>query len=96
MPGLHRAPRRLPPGVPGLALEIKVFGNGTAVISGIWDYRDDPEGMCFAPGMLTQEKADKVAAERARHAEVRKALFDMPTSVEKTDVQPIDWEPADG
>jgi len=33
---------------------------GSWTISGIWDARDDPEGIAFADGDLSLEKAEKV------------------------------------
>lgn len=32
----------------GLALEVRI-GDGGVTLSGIWDYRDDPEGICVMP-----------------------------------------------
>lgn len=71
----------------GLAMEITMV-DGTAVISGIWDYRDDPEGMCFAEGTLRQLKFDQVQAERDRHADARRAIFG-------STVQPLPYPPND-
>jgi hypothetical protein len=31
----------------GLALEVVVEDDGSEYLGGVWDYRDDPEGMCF-------------------------------------------------
>lgn len=31
----------------GLALEVTQHEDGTETLSGIWDYRDDPEGVVF-------------------------------------------------
>jgi hypothetical protein len=31
----------------GLALEVKIHEDGTETIGGVWDYRDDPEGVIF-------------------------------------------------
>ena len=56
----------------GLALEIMVDADGQAVsLGGIWDYRDDPEGMNYGPGMIDPEKMVKVADEWAEKAMVR-------------------------
>ena len=66
----------------GLALEVRrptEEGDPPACISGIWDYRDDPEGVIFGGEYLRGEeaitKAANVAAERERHVEARKALL---------------------
>ncbi len=29
-------------------------------LSGVWDYRDDPEGMLFSDGMIDKKKAEKI------------------------------------
>lgn len=45
----------------GLALEVVVGVDGTERLGGIWDYRDDPEGIYYG-----ELDADKIAAvERA-------------------------------
>ena len=36
----------------GLALEITMDDDGKAWLSGIWDYRDDPEGITFGDDLL--------------------------------------------
>lgn len=68
----------------GLALEVFVNDEGKAVQLGkIWDYRDEPEGMCF--GDLDEEakiKAINVQNEYKKHLEHRVALFGDP-------IQPI-------
>jgi len=57
----------------GLALEVSVAEDGTETLGGIWDYREDPEGIYYS-GNLTDDlsaKALRVAAERARRADAR-------------------------
>lgn len=49
----------------GLALEVIQEADGTERLGGVWDYRTDPEGMLFGPDVLSAEKADRVARERA-------------------------------
>lgn len=45
----------------GLALEVIVDKDaGTETLGGVWDYRDDPEGMEFAEGVISVEKARSV------------------------------------
>lgn len=72
----------------GLALEVIVEEDGAMLkFGGIWDYRDDPEGMTFAPSDLPVREG---AVERwdelvERHRAERERLFG---SV----VQPIEWE----
>lgn len=58
----------------GLALEI-VPHDGDLIIGRVWDYRLDDEGIVFAPGVIDSEKAERVGAERQRHADVRRELF---------------------
>lgn len=61
----------------GLALEIVIDDDGNERLGGVWDYRDDPEGMVFADlsdaDSLT--KSEIVAAEGARHSDDRQAEF---------------------
>lgn len=41
----------------GLALEVVIEADGTEQLGGIWDYREDPEGMNFAADMDLTPKA---------------------------------------
>lgn len=50
----------------GLALEVTVDHKGIEHISGVWDRRDDPEGIEFAPEVL----ATPLAVARAHNVEV--------------------------
>lgn len=62
----------------GLALAVFVDDfDGTATLSGIWDYREDPEGMVFEDTTDPEwaEKMEQVKQERVRHLEHREALF---------------------
>jgi hypothetical protein len=36
----------------GLALEVTVADDGSETLSGVWDCRDDPEGIRFGPELL--------------------------------------------
>jgi hypothetical protein len=47
----------------GLAIEIKLNEDGTESLGGIWDYRDDPEGLYFA---LDKEPPDSERLSRFR------------------------------
>lgn len=59
----------------GMALEVCILGDGKEIFGGIWDYRDDPEGIIFGPGVIDPEKATRVKAfAEKRHAERREAL----------------------
>lgn len=74
----------------GLALAVAVEADGTERLHGIWDYREDPEGIVFGDGP-NAEKADRVAMERARHTAAR-------TAVMGNDVQAPGqvWKPKEG
>lgn len=40
----------------GLALEVNMDDDGKETLGGIWDYRDDPEGMLFSKDQFLTEK----------------------------------------
>lgn len=46
----------------GLALEIRQQEDGEWVLGGIWDFRDDPEGMNYADGVINHARADNIEA----------------------------------
>jgi len=55
----------------GLALEIVVEkGTGEKILGGIWDYRNDPEGLRFKE--VNEEKTRKVEKLRTGKAKIRK------------------------
>lgn len=53
----------------GLALEIIIEEDGSAKMGGVWDYREDPEGMFFVPTSMNIDKADRV--EELRQSKVK-------------------------
>lgn len=57
----------------GLALSVETDEDGNVTgICGVWDYREDPEGMCFGNGYGDDpEKASKVQAVWDEHASYR-------------------------
>jgi hypothetical protein len=58
----------------GLALEITVKEDGFMALTGIWDSRDEPEGIMYDPGVFTpgdQAKADAIEALRKSKVERR-------------------------
>lgn len=63
----------------GLALEVRVDDDGNYSLGGVWDYRDDPEGMTMSMESLLEhdgwQKAANVQIEFGRHSKARKALF---------------------
>jgi len=46
----------------GLALEVVREDDGTERLGGVWDYRDDPEGMVFDSSMALTENAEHIDA----------------------------------
>ncbi len=53
----------------GLALEVIIdTETGETTLGGVWDYRDDPEGMAFADGMITVDKVMSVETLFRRNA----------------------------
>lgn len=86
----------------GLALEVVVEDDGSERLGGVWDYRDDPEGMVFGVGMSDPAKAERVEADRRRHFDARCDLFGVPADIRRAvvdpDVQPLEWtdRPGDG
>lgn len=67
---------------------------GDAYFQGVWDVRDDPEGVVF--GSWDDEdraKAERVAAERERHRKAREAMFGTDSDVESFDFV---YEPSAG
>ena len=58
----------------GLALEVVLEPDGTEHLGGVWDYRDDPEGMIFVAQDIKEvlRKAGNVRLERRRHTAARR------------------------
>lgn len=67
----------------GLALEVVTDPDGTERLGGVWDYRDDGEGIRYAPGVLDAGQADRVSQARLRMALSRIAALGYV-------VQPVD------
>lgn len=59
----------------GLALEVVQEEDGTEHLGGIWDFREDPEGMMFSEGVIDPKKTRHVAEEFSRHVQERIKLF---------------------
>ena len=57
----------------GFALEIIILDNGEEKLGGIWDYRDNPEGILF--NKLNQKKIDKIKKFRKQKAKKRKEIL---------------------
>lgn len=61
----------------GLALEVVIGNKGRYKLGGVWDYRDDPEGMLFADlsNPSSWDKVSKVNEERLRHEQHRRNKY---------------------
>lgn len=60
----------------GLALEIIIDDKtGEEKLGGVWDYRDDDEGIIFSDGILSADKAKFVSDLFEKKSEFRKELF---------------------
>jgi hypothetical protein len=59
----------------GLALEVVVEPDGSERFSDVWDYRDDPEGLLYAPGTIDPEKAIRIHREGEEKYDVRYHRF---------------------
>lgn len=70
----------------GLALEVTTHEDGTESLSGVWDYRDDPEGIIYSVDYgPDEEKAAYIFREWNQRAENRQRLLGFM-------VQPIESE----
>lgn len=68
----------------GLALEIRKNEEGEYELGGIWDYRDDPEGILYDEGVLNWKKLTNVSAEYHKHAPYR--IRQMGDTIQKVPV----------
>ncbi len=59
----------------GLALEVIIDEDDKISFGGIWDLRDDPLGILFAQGQLSQEKADRVSSALKKKGQARRKQF---------------------
>ena len=59
----------------GLALEVILNDDDTEQFGDVWDYRDDPEGMNYAPGVL--DEGDKENEERINRERSAKSIMRM-------------------
>ncbi len=58
----------------GLALEVIVGFNGTAMLGGVWDYRDDPSGIVYG---ISDEKDDvRIKAMKEKALYINQQLLD--------------------
>lgn len=59
----------------GLAIEVAIDEDGEERFGKVWDYRDDPEGLIYAPGMIDPDKAVRIQLEADRKKVARKKLL---------------------
>lgn len=55
----------------GLALEVVVDNEGSYQLGGVWDYRDDPEGLIFSQDMIEPEKIKNIHMEWVKKTKTR-------------------------
>jgi hypothetical protein len=67
----------------GLALEIVVNDDGSEQLGGVWDYRDDLEGIMFGPDVIDIEKIKNVDQEYDKHDQFRCAMFGNVDPIQK-------------
>lgn len=76
----------------GLALEVAIDDDGTERLGGIWDYRDDPEGLRYGDGEIDPDKVRRVLNEWSRRAVERDDalgyMIQLPPAVRNPDSQP--------
>lgn len=58
----------------GLALEVRRHGDGTVELAGVWDARDDPEGIVFDPAP-DLDKAARVGGDFLARSLIRSAAL---------------------
>lgn len=78
----------------GLALEVVIDDEtGEERLGGIWDYRDDPEGILYGRlDMKDAEHAQRVKDERMSHHMARARLFrDQSPSLLTSGVEPLGY-----
>jgi hypothetical protein len=59
----------------GLAIEVAIEEDGVERFGEVWDYRDDPEGLIYAPGTIDPDKALRIQLEAQGKQAARKKLL---------------------
>ena len=59
----------------GLALEVVINDDGTEELGGIWDYREDDDGMRYSPGDIDIEKIKRVTEFQEKKFSERKRVL---------------------
>lgn len=72
----------------GLALEVIIKDEtGEESLGGIWDYRDDQEGMFFESAMISKDKIDHIESLRKSKIKYRKNNEYDGTEVDENGIQ---------
>lgn len=72
----------------GLALEVIINDEtGEETLGGIWDYRDDDEGMFFGPGIISKIRIDYVESLRKSKIKHRKENEYIDVEVDENGIQ---------
>lgn len=58
----------------GMAIEVVVNDDGTEALGGIWDYRDDPDGMRFDYANHEHSPPKRVSGARAKADRVQREM----------------------
>jgi hypothetical protein len=59
----------------GLALEVEVNDDGNYKLGGVWDYRNDPEGIYFSEETMNREKYENVQREWSQRQRARREIL---------------------
>lgn len=59
----------------GLALETVINEDGSEQFGGVWDCREDAEGIVYSPDLIDSEKAQRIHMERLAKEETRVSAF---------------------
>jgi hypothetical protein len=80
------------------AIVADFWPRGSEHISGVWDYRDDPEGMVYGAGEIDVNKADRIGVLLAHKLAEREGLLGFgvqgPTDVPRDEQPPPVEQPA--
>lgn len=80
----------------GLAMEVVIEDDGTERIGGIWDYRDDPEGILFGEDTIDRVKAgmiDQIIKQRVEPRQTRLGYWVQPVESDTAVDPQVEQEP---
>jgi len=58
----------------GMALEVDILEDGSEALKGIWDYREDEEGMLYSKDMTHESSFKKMLKELKKSLMIRESL----------------------